>query len=435
MRSLVRFAVTLSVSAASTALAASSAFAASSDSCAVLPFANAANHGSSSINPAAASSIDWLGLSISETLRDALEMRGLVTLDRHDLQQAFHRLGLSWSLASRDPLTKASVMKIGEALDAEQVIYGQFEVHSTPPAAAAVAAGADSSRGSLKIRARIVDRKLFHESPEFSESGAIEDLSAIEAHLAWQVLRMVAPAQVPPEAEARSLHPAIRLDAEENYIRGLMAADTQQREKFFLQAVRLDARFAHPSFELGQIYLEERQYRQAADAFQKVAPEDIEYHQAAFLLGLALFQAGDFAGSQKALQSIVMAVPLGEVYNNLGAAESRRNNLAQAVEDFRKALEGDPSDPEYSFNLGYALWKKGDFAAAAEQFRHALTRDPDDSLATTLLGRCLKQQGLKSADPGDARLMGLERVKSALQERAYRQLKSVLGTPGGAGRR
>jgi tetratricopeptide (TPR) repeat protein len=395
---------------------------ASTDTCAVLPFANAAKH---SATNTAASNVDWLGLSIAETLRDALELRGLVTLGRDDLQEAYHRLGLGSILTARSPLTQASVLKIGETLDAEQVIYGEFQVQ---PAAASTGGALGDSRGSLRISARIMDRRHLHESAEFSEIGAIEDLTTIEAHLAWQALRIVAPALTPPESDSKSLHPAIRLDAEENYIRGLMQSDPQQRERFFLQAARLDVRFAHPNYELGQIYYQRKEYRQAAAFLQKIGPEEIEYHQAAFLLGLALFQAGDFAGSQKALQSIVAAVPLSEVYNNLAAAESRRN-LPQAVDDFRKALDGDMSDPVYHFNLGYALWKKGDFAAAADRFRDALERNPDDAVATTLLGRCLKKQGLKAGDPADARLIGIERVKTTLQERAYRQLKTLLGSP------
>jgi tetratricopeptide (TPR) repeat protein len=406
---------------ASLASSASLAGGVSIDSCAVLPFANAAKHGASATN-SAASNVDWLGLSIAETLRDALELRGLVTLSRGDLQEAYHRLGLNSGLVSHSALTQASVLKIGETLDAEQVVYGEFQVLPAGPN------GRGDSRGSLKIAARIMDRKHLHESPEFSEIGAIEDLTTIEAHLAWQTLKIVAPGLAPPEAEYKSLHPPIRLDAEENYIRGLMQTDPQQRENLFLQAARLDARFAHPNYELGEIYLQRKEYRQAASSLQKIGPEEIEYHQAAFLLGLALFQAGDFAGAQKSLQSIAGAVPLSEVYNNLGAAESRRN-LPQAVDDFRKALDGDRSDPVYHFNLGYALWKKGDFAAAADRFRDALERTPDDAIATTLLGRCLKKQGPKPGDPGDARLVGIERIKTTFEERAYRQLKTLLDSP------
>ena len=390
--------------------------AASTDSFAVLPFTKAAaKHAASGSSNSTPSNVDWLGLSIAETLRDTLEQRGLVTLGRGDLEEAYRRLNLSERVA----LTQASVLKIGEALDAEQVIYGEFEVQRSQPGAPG------DSRGSLKISAHIVDRKHYHVSPEFAESGAIEDLTSIEAHLAWQALTIAAPKLTPPESEFKSLRTPVRLDAEENYIRGLMAADPQQREKFLLQAARLDARFAHPDYELGQIYYQRKEYRQAAEWFQKIGSDEIEYHHAAFMLGLALFQIGDYAGAQKALQSIVAAVPLSEVYNNLGAAESRRGQ-PQAADDFRKALDGDASDPVYHFNLGYALWKKGDFAGAAERLRAALERDPEDAQATTLLGRCLKKQGFRPGDASDARLVGLERIKTTYEERAYRQLKSLL---------
>jgi tetratricopeptide (TPR) repeat protein len=396
--------------------ACSGLMAAPPDSCAVLPFSNSKHSG---VAGASAANADWLGLSIAETLRDALELHGLMTLGRDDLQEAYHRLGLS----ERSPLTQASVMKIGETLDSELVIYGDFEFQPAP------AGAAGDSRGSLKISARIssariLDRGGPRQSATFAETGAIEDLITIEAHLAWQALALLAPDRAPPESEFRSMRSPIRLDAEENYIRGLMAPAPEQREKFFLQAARLDARFAHPEYELGQIHYQRKEYRQAAEWLGKIGPGEVESHRAAFLLGLALFDSGDYAGAQKAFQPLAAAVPLNEVYNNLGAAESRRN-LPQAVDDFRKALDGDSIDPLYLFNLGYALWKKGDFTGAAERFRAELERDPDDAVATLLLGRCLKKQGFRPGDSSDARLLGLERLKTTYQERAFRQLKSA----------
>jgi len=115
-------------------------------------------------------------------------------------------------------------------------------------------------------------------------------------------------------------------------------------------------------------------------------------------------------------------VPLSEVFNNLGAAQNRRN-LPQAVESFRKALEGDPNDPMYHFNLGYALWKRGDYAAAADRFRAVLDRQPDDEMATLMLGLSLKKQNTRA---GDARLETLERLKNNYEERAYLQLKALV---------
>ena len=381
------------------------------ETAAVLPFSNRTVAAG-----AAQPNVDWIGESVAETVREALGSRGLATLEHDEIQEAYHQL----SLREHTPLTEASLMKIGEALDAEQVVFGTFEFTPAQPPR-------PESRGSLRISARIVDRRRLRQSPEFVETGALEDLATLEAHLAWRALTLLAPKLAPPESDFRGLRAPIRLDAEENYVRGLLARTPDQKEKYFAQAARLDARFAHPCFQLGRIHYDRKDYRQASEWLEKVGPGDNHYREATFLLGLARFQSGDYTGAEKAFQVIAGTVPLGEVYNNLGAAESRRN-LPQAIESFRKAADGDANDPVYHFNLGYALWKKGEFAAAADQFRAALEREPEDETATLLLGRCLKKQGPRTGDlrAADARLQGLERLKTNYDERAYWQLKAML---------
>jgi tetratricopeptide (TPR) repeat protein len=120
---------------------------------------------------------------------------------------------------------------------------------------------------------------------------------------------------------------------------------------------------------------------------------------------------------------VAEAVPLNEVFNNLGAAQSRRD-APQTIENFKKALDGDDSDPDYHFNIGYALWKRGQFEAAAESFRASLDRKPNDADATLMLGRCLNKSAPR---PNDPKRDGLERLKLNFEETAYRQLKAELG--------
>jgi tetratricopeptide (TPR) repeat protein len=409
------------------------------DTVAVLPFWNQANSNqrtSAQADSAPTSNLDWIGESIAEMVREAIGARGVLSFDRTEIQDAVHRLRLH----DRAALSQASVIKIGEELDAEQILSGSFEFTRaiSPPAAPSPTSSSALSpsrkllsAGSLKISARVMDRRRMRLGPEFFETGALEDLATLEAHLAWQALRVLAPGMAPPESDFKTLRPAIRLDAEENYVRGLLATDPAQKEKFFLQAARLDARFTLPFYQLGLIHSQHKEYRQAVTWLEKIpaektTPDDMHYRSASFLLGLARFQSGDFPGAQKAFQSIAETVPLSEVYNNLGAAESR-GNLPQAADDFRRALAGDDRDPVYQFNLGYALWKKGDFTEAAAHFRAVLDRDPEDQVATLLLGRCLKKQGPRSGvAAADARLAGLERLKTDYQERAYWQLRAVI---------
>ena len=378
----------------------------------VTPFANVSSPAIPQI-----SNLDWIGESIAETLREAVASRDLVVLERDDVQEAFRRLRLK----GRVELTDASVLKLGETLDAEQVVFGTFSFLPAAPTAP------PDTKGSLRVTGRIVDRRQLRQSPEFVETGALEDLPTLESHLAWRALTLLDARRAPSEADFRALRPPIRLDAEENYIRGLLTASAEQRERYFLQAARLDPGYAHPCFQLGKILYRRKQFREAAEYLERVGASDVHYREASFVLGLARFELGDFASAQKLFQAIADVVPLGEVLNNLAAAESRRN-LPQAPDDFRKAWEADPNDPVYHFNLGYALWKHADYAAGADRFRAVLDRVPDDQMATLLLGRCLKKQGPRPGDktPLEVRLLSAERMKTNYEERAYRQLKSVL---------
>jgi tetratricopeptide (TPR) repeat protein len=367
------------------------------------------------------SNLDWMGESLAESVREALSSEGLMALDRDDRIQAYSRL----SLRPYSLLTKASVVKIGEELDAEQVIFGQYDLKVEPGSKGDPGSAVKSAKNgaTLLITARVLDLKRVKEGPEFREVGALEDLAALQEHLAWQTLRFLKPAGAPSEAEFRERHPAVRVDAVENYTRGLLAVNADEKHRFFTQAARLDSHYSLPEFQLGRLLWSKKEYKSAAEWFQKVAPGDVHYHEASFFLGLCRYQSGDFVGAVAAFQEVTRVVPLSEVYNNLAAAESRANRLASSVDDFRKALEGDRSDSVYQFNLGYELWRAGSFTAAAERFHAVLDHDPADGEAALLLARCEKQSGPR---PGDSQTEGLERLKTNYEESAYWQLKAVL---------
>ena len=354
--------------------------------------------------------LNWIGESLAESLREALSSEGLITLDRDDCLEAYRRL----AIRPYSVLTTASVVKIGEAVDAEQVVFGSFDFKTNPDSS--------KTRGSLQITARLLDLKHVKQGPELREVGALEDLAALQGHLAWQLLRYLQPKDAPSEAEFRERHPAVRVDAIENYVRGLLAANPDDEHRLFTQAARLDPHYSQPCFQLGRLLWKRKEYKSAADWFQKVAPTDVHYHEANFFLGLSRYYTGDFAGAQAAFEMVARIVPLNEVFNNLGAAESR-TNLPDALANFRKALEGDESDPAYRFNVGYALWKQGDFKSAAENFRAVLEHNPDDAQASLLLARCASRSGSR---PGEASSEGLERLKTNYEENAYLQLKAVL---------
>src|SRR5690242_1951126 len=104
-------------------------------------------------NHATQANLDWVGEIISESIRNALASEGVLVLDRAERLEAYRRL----SLRPGAELTHASILKIGESLDAQQVVYGSYELLPPEPGKA--------SKGVLRITARILDLKRTRQGP------------------------------------------------------------------------------------------------------------------------------------------------------------------------------------------------------------------------------------------------------------------------------
>ena len=362
-------------------------------------------------NHSQSSNLDWIGESISESVDDSLASEGLLVLDRDDRLEAYRRL----SLRPGAELTHASIIKIGQSLDAASVIYGSYDLISSRDS--------QPSSGSLRVNARILDLKRLHQTPEFSETGALADLAALEARLGWRALQLLNPRAAPTEEAFMQARPPVRLDAVESYVRGLLAPTPAQRLRFFAQAARLDGHYSPPCFQLGMTYWAGKDYPNAAMWLVRVDQSNPHHLEAQFFLGLCRYYTGDFDGAERAFLTVAAAVPLNEVYNDLAAAQTRLNDVAGALANFQKAVEGDSSDPDYHFNLGYLYWKLGRYDEAVTSLRAAVERNSADREATALLGRALRREGPRPGEPS-AELR--ERVKTNYEEAAYRQLEAVL---------
>jgi tetratricopeptide (TPR) repeat protein len=355
-------------------------------------------------------SIGWIGDSISETILESLAAEGLVVVPPETRDEMLRQMNIRRYAV----LTRASVMELAVNADAETVLYGEVELLPSTNA---------NSKGNLRLSARLFDVRRVKRRGEFSLTGALEDLSSLQSTLAWQVLASVMPNHSMSQEEYRRSHPPIRIDALESYVRGLLATSNDQKHRLFTNAVRLEAGFSQPCYQLGKLnFFASKNYRAAAEWFQKVTPADRHYREALFYLGLSRYQTGDFQGAADVLRKVADAVPLPEVWNNLGAVLLRTGD-ASAVACFQKAIEINPGDPDYYFNLGYALWRKADFTGAADNLRATLARKPDDEAATVLLGRSLKESGPR---PGDVRTEAMERLKTEYNDSAWMALKAML---------
>ncbi len=363
-------------------------------------------------NESQAADLNWIGESVSETIMTELSAAGQIVLDRDVRNEGYRRLGVK-----PDTLyTKATLFKLGQTIDAGLVCYGSYEI-------VLPSANSQPRDGSIRISARFLDLRKLRDASEFSETGKLADLSRLEEHLAWQTIRFVDP-QTKVTAE-QLLVPAklIRLDAKESYIRGLLATSREQKQKWFEQAAKLDAKYTQPEFELGKLAMNARDYRQAVYWFGKVPQSDPLYLEAKFKMGLSSYLAADYSMAKSCFRELAQTTPLNEVFNDLGASESRLHDAA-ASDDFRRALDGDSADPTYNFNYAVALYRQGRYDEAAPHLRSIIDRSGPDPDASSLLVRCEQRLPLSPSDT--ARSWPSERMKDNFDLAAFRQLKAMI---------
>ncbi|HEY0386384.1 MAG TPA: tetratricopeptide repeat protein, partial [Pyrinomonadaceae bacterium] len=217
----------------------------------------------------------------------------------------------------------------------------------------------------------------------------------------------------------------------EAYVKGIQTNDKEKRENYLKNALHFYAEanagavYPQAAFELGQLYLSQNDWKNAADYFSRIQkyrendfkPEDANkaqkkreplYTEAAFYAGLAFWRQNDLSHAMAAFVPLTSesenGVRLTSIYNNAGAisvqaareekkAEERTALLTQALNLLSRAAQSTPDDSMVNFNYAYALFLSGKFAEAAEQLRPVITADPRDGQAYFLFAKSLERTG------------------------------------------
>ena len=337
--------------------------------------------------------LEWISEAFPEVLGQRLNTQSLFLISREDRQYAFDRMGIPVNLHA----SRATLYRIATQLDADFIILGSYSYDGT----------------TFTARAQVLDMKALRLSQDQVESGPLKQFNAIQTALAWDVLKLMRPKFSEPRSEFILRAPAIRLDAFENFIRGVLAAEGADKIKYLKTAVTIDPNYAQASLLLAKTYFAARDYESAALWFAKIPSTDDSFSEASFLLGLSEYHLGHFEKASAAFKATAERFPLTEVLNNIGVAENRRGHH-EAAAYFQKAVEADPSDPDYHFNLAIALFRKGDLAGAQRQLRETLNLRPADTEAHQF------QEAISVAGPVPA--VPLTRIKQNYDESSYRQL-------------
>jgi tetratricopeptide (TPR) repeat protein/TolB-like protein len=346
-------------------------------------------------------SLEWIREAAPEILGARFASAGFAPMSRADRLYALDHLGLPQGFQP----SRASSLKLAQTLDADFIVVGSYVTDGN----------------GIEAQAQVVDVQRLHMSLAVSARGQLRDLISVFDSLAWKLTRQLDPGFSGTEETFVAAGASLRLDAFEQYIRGITEPDQEERLRHLKQAVLLSPEFSQAWMALGRENYGAQQYEQAAKAFAKVGANTPDALEAGFYRGLSLLFSGDYPRAEGAFAGVARVLPLAEVLNNEGVAVSRRGQDGVAL--FRQAVAADGSSADYHFNLAVSLKRHGESAEALTELAQCLRLRPNDSEA----------QGLDKAwkDPlagtgAEAKADPLERIARNFDAVAFRQAAQML---------
>ena len=349
-------------------------------------------------NESRVANLDWLDEGLSELTAERLQDRGLYVLSREDRLATLERIGLPDSAR----FSHATIMKIAAEADADVVVYGRFQ--------------SDGKKAMLEARVLRLNPPSL--SPALTETSDMQDLLWAQARLTWQILcaldRKECPQQGANTDESSFSEPpaSLRLEALENFVRGIDASQDEERLRLLRESARLEPAWDRPAFELGQIYFKRRDCDSALVWYSRVPPNRPDGPEASFATGVCHLARNDAARADAAFSGLIErarnsgekdSLPeLPEMYNNLGVALLRLGKWNEAGIEFERASVLDPEEADYLVNMAIAKLVGKQAAVAVAPLEHARTIDPDDKDAKVLLIATLESVG-RNADAATIR--------------------------------
>ncbi|MCC7179793.1 MAG: hypothetical protein IT177_15550 [Acidobacteria bacterium] len=319
-------------------------------------------------NPRADPRLHWMREGVAVLVSDVLDAGGTEVVGRDERDAAFERL----QLPLLAPLSRASAIKVGQAVGAATVVVGRVELLEQ----------------ELVVSARLVSLDVGRLSPEATGHGPVSDLFSLAAHVA---ATLVGTADAPPRWQAPP-----SLAAFELFIKGLISEAPAAQRASFEQALKAAPAYDAVRLALWRLHTEQGEHQRALDRVTPVGADSVISREARFAAAMSLLSLKREDDAFAALRALQDDAPLAAVANALGVLQLRRGSPAQsgrATFYFNQATEIDPLDADYFFNLGYAYLLEKDPRAAAYWLREAVRREPADGDAHFVLAAALQQAG------------------------------------------
>jgi tetratricopeptide (TPR) repeat protein len=335
--------------------------------------------------------LDWLGEGLEELTIQYLSDAGEQVYSHAGRAGELERYGLP----SSAKLSRATMLRIAQDLDADYLVFGSFTSDGT----------------SLTVDARVLRIDPPALLPPVRQTGPLSSLMELQTSVVYRLLSANQQHYPLTLTDFTKRQHSLRLDAFEHFVRGLLLNEDEPRIRELKEAARLEPTWPDPAFALGETYAARNDCNSALPWLAKVPKTHRRYVEALFTTGVCRLQlnqpeqaeevftalqatvSGNSKQPSSAATTAVAGGDLPELLNNLGVALARQGKTPAAQADLRRATELDPDEDDYPFNLGLIAFRSNEYTTAASLFREASEREPDNPEDRALLIEALEKSG------------------------------------------
>ena len=315
----------------------------------------------------------WVAELVADQLPRSLAFLGVPAIERADRLQAHAALEIPLV-----PLTRATSIRMAEALGAARIVTGEYTVEN----------------GQLVLALRLLDVEAGVLGAPLIARGAIETAPDLVDQLAWDVTLAVAPPPQRTRDELLALREDVPFAAARLHAEGLAARGPAARIRTVRRALTLAPKFHAARLSLGRLLLEQREFSAAHEALSRIPASSPLFRGARFLQGVALLEVGRYREAAAIFDALASERESPAALNNRALALLRDGDReTRAAEVLRPALALNPDSQDLAFNLGWSLLVEGDAAAAVFVLRDLVARTPLERQSRLVLAWALETAG------------------------------------------
>ena len=189
-------------------------------------------------NESGKAEFNWIGDSFAITLANLLDAPGMIAISPEERNLAYERLGLK----SSDLLTRAAMIRIADAAQANLAVIGTFDI------------GGDAKKATIAIKARLVETRegRLVANKTFNLSGPLGKLQEMQGQLAWSILYERNPMLTYSKDQLIRRSTLTPPRAYESFVKGVQTPNPKLSENFLKRSILAITQRQHLAIVLRQ---------------------------------------------------------------------------------------------------------------------------------------------------------------------------------------